>query len=334
MTEGFAYHVGNSTKFSAELFVLGSDRVLLRFDDTEISCAIDELECAEQVGNLPTQFRFPNGELFVPVSDAELPQALSKKQSWIQSLESNKTAVVGSIVSLVVFILLFFKVGIPALSTGVTHVLPNQVPLLVGEHVMTQLDDVMLSPSELSDDEKAKISRQFDSIVASLPEMPLAPNIVFRSWKGGANAFALSDGTIILLDPLVEMAESEAQLESVILHELGHVYHQHVMKSLVRSALLSVSVAVITGESTGAIDTLTGVGVLLASSGYSREAEEESDRFASKYLTQRYGDATAQADMFSLMKNAQSNGALLEWLSSHPDMDNRIEAARRFTSSE
>lgn len=61
---------------------------------------------------------------------------------------------------------------------------------------------------------------------------------MFRSWPHGPNAFALSDGTVIVLDSLVEMATTPAELDSILLHEVGHVYHQHVMESVVQSALI------------------------------------------------------------------------------------------------
>lgn len=331
MVTGTAFAAGESAKHTATLEVLAESSVVLRFNDGHVTCRIDEVTCPEPVGNLPVQLHFPDGALFIPDEPSALPLCFRpKKKSLLTRLESSKTAIVSSILGALLFVVLFFYAGLPAISSGIAKALPQEVPLAVGEHVMAQLDEQLFQPTTLSSKQQAAIQKQFNALVEGLPSMPVKPTLVFRNWEQGANAFALSDGTVVLLDPLVKLAENDVQLESVLLHELGHVYHQHVMTGLVRSTLISVSVAVITGESTGVIDMMTGLGVLAATSGYSRADEEASDRFAAKYLTALYGDATAQAEMFALMAQGHEGGQMVQWLSSHPDIRRRIKAAKNY----
>mgnify|MGYP000604434010 FL=1 len=153
--------------------------------------------------------------------------------------------------------------------------------------------------------------------------------LVFRSSELGANAFALSAGTIIVLDDLVRLTTTEEQLDSILLHELGHVQHQHVMKVLVRSSLLSVTVAALTGESSGIIDNLTGLGVFVANNGQSQDAEREADSFASYSMIELHGSNQAMIEMFELLgKDSDGHAELPTWLSSHPELGERIESLR------
>ncbi|KXF80358.1 M48 family metallopeptidase [Enterovibrio coralii] len=332
MIEGIAYLTGDSAKHPASLSLVGENDAVLRVGDHVVDAEVEKISVSDRIGKLPLQLRFPSGELFIPHNEANLPDCFKSSSSgWLTKLETNLGVVWGSVIAAVLVIALFFWIGIPALSKGIATSLPEEVPKMVGEHVLEQLDEGFFTESELTETRKAHITNQFNQVIERLPPMPITPKLQFRSWSKGPNAFAFSDGTVVLLDPLVELAQTDEQLESIILHELGHVYHQHVMTALVHSTMLSVTVALVTGESTGVIDMLTGFGVLLVSSGYSREAEEESDAFASQYLYERYGSAESQAEMFELMHAESRRTEMVEWLSSHPDTDSRIEAAKQFT---
>ncbi|WP_028023606.1 M48 family metallopeptidase [Enterovibrio calviensis] len=331
MVNGVAFSAGESAKHEATFTVVAQNRAVLNYDGQTVTCDLASVTPSESIGTLPLQLCFPNGELFIPDDESSLPLCFQRsKKGGLSRLESSKAAIFSFVVGAVFLITLFFYVGVPALSTGIAKALPDDVPMAVGDHVMTQLDGQLLTQSALDAPRQDAIRKRFEMLLASLPPMPITPKLEFRRWEQGPNAFALSDGTIVLLDSLVLLAENDAQLESVILHELGHVYHQHVMIRLVRSTLISVSVAVITGESTGVIDLMTGVGVLLATAGYSRADEVQSDAFAAQYLTAIYGNATAQAEMFTLMGQGLTDGEVTQWLSSHPDTKSRIQATENF----
>ncbi|MFD2016752.1 M48 family metallopeptidase [Vibrio olivae] len=77
--------------------------------------------------------------------------------------------------------------------------------------------------------------------------MPFSIEIEFRSSPGESNAFALPGGKMVILDDLVAMMENPRQLDAIIMHELGHIYHRHMLTRLVQSSIISVAVAVMTG---------------------------------------------------------------------------------------
>ena len=100
------------------------------------------------------------------------------------------------------------------------------------------------------------------------------------------------------------------------------------MKALVRSSLISSAVALLTGESSGVIDNFTGLGVFVANNGQSQEAEREADVFASDAMVGLYGSNQAMVDMFELL-GKKGHMELPTWLSSHPELNERIESLKR-----
>ncbi|WP_199775490.1 M48 family metalloprotease [Microbulbifer pacificus] len=55
----------------------------------------------------------------------------------------------------------------------------------------------------------------------------------------GTNAFALSGGTIILIDELIARAEHENEILAVFGHELGHVHHQHTLRHIIEGSAIT-----------------------------------------------------------------------------------------------
>ncbi|WP_163464248.1 M48 family metalloprotease, partial [Escherichia coli] len=92
-----------------------------------------------------------------------------------------------------------------------------------------------------------------------------------------ANALTLTDGTIIITDELVNLIEDENELVSVLLHEMGHHYHHHIMNSLVSSSSLKFVSMWILRKSSGIEDILLNSGNQLMTLSYSRDMELEAD---------------------------------------------------------
>lgn len=255
---------------------------------------------------------------------------------WITRMENSSRVAVVSTVILILLISGGVVYGIPWVSQKAVMFLPNTVATHVGKQVLTTLDEKWFEPSELPLSQQKEIRQRFqshvDSLVADGEAFPYPPNLVFRHWGGGVNAFALSNGTIIVTDDIVEAMATPAQLDSVLFHELGHMKYEHVMQSVIRASLLSVAVALVTGESSGVIDNLVGAGVFLFSNGYTRDNEVEADQYAVKVMLRTYGTTVPMQEMFKQLQ-ASSSGYIPEWLSTHPDFRTRIEASITFSES-
>ena len=73
---------------------------------------------------------------------------------------------------------------------------------------------------------------------------------------------------------------------------------------------------------------LTSTGVFVASSGYSRDAEREADQFAAEQMRKNYGTTEPMAAMFNRFMEHYGDSDLPEWLQSHPELEQRIQALK------
>lgn len=330
MISGVAHPPRSSERCEAILDTSQPDKLILNVDGSIVSAYFERVEIMRGVGSAPTKLKFPDGWQFITDASDELDAYLRSrgKHNFIGKLEKNITTILVSSVVLILLTISMFTHGIPWLTHQIVTYLPDSVPKLVENQVLESLDDQFFESSTLSEARQNHIRLRFEKQLQKL-NIEGDVQLVFRSSELGANAFALSAGTIIVLDDLVRLTQTEEQLDSILLHELGHVQHQHVMKILVRSSLLSVAVATLTGESSGIIDNLAGLGVFVANNGQSQDAEREADAFASYSMIELHGSNQAMIEMFELLgKGSEGYAELPTWLSTHPELDERVESLK------
>ena len=170
-----------------------------------------------------------------------------------------------------------------------------------------------------------------NSIVSVLP--PEARNdwdvAVFED--DSPNAFALPGGNIGVHTGLLDVAVNQDQLAAVIGHEIGHVLANHANARASTQALTETGLGLagsLAGEPTtqqramlGALGLGAQVGVLLP---FSRGQESEADQIGLELMAQAGFDPRQSVDLWQNMKRA-GGGSPPEFLSTHPNPDNRIE---------
>jgi beta-barrel assembly-enhancing protease len=158
------------------------------------------------------------------------------------------------------------------------------------------------------------------------PELPYTFQIV---QDDSINAFATLGGYVYVHTGLLKTADNEAELASVLAHEIGHIGGKHVVKQMQQKALES-------GLLTAAgLDRSTAVqiGVQLARDlPRSRKNEFEADQRGLRTLTR---SGYAQSAMVSFMqKLLKKGGSTPTFLSTHPGTSDRINALRRAINSQ
>jgi len=148
------------------------------------------------------------------------------------------------------------------------------------------------------------------------------------------NAFATPGGYIYVHRGLINLTENEAQLASVIAHELGHATERHIADAIEKSKL--VNIATLAGILAGLLvkgspelagglmtmSTATGTHLNLK---YSREHEEEADRMGMYYLTRAGYDPRAMPDFLRIMKRYEFYSSTIpSYFLTHPGTDERI----------
>ena len=147
-------------------------------------------------------------------------------------------------------------------------------------------------------------------------DIPYTFNVVVSD---AVNAFATPGGFIYVTTGLLKEADNQAQLASVIGHEIAHIEKKHSIKAL-KQAAIAQGIAETAGVST---NTLAQIGYQLAVDlPQSREYEYEADRVGLEILQQAGYPPMAFADFLKQLQG----GNQPEFLRTHPNSTNRIEA--------
>lgn len=159
------------------------------------------------------------------------------------------------------------------------------------------------------------------------------------------NAFVLPGGYVHVTRGLLALADNEAELASVLAHEVGHVAAGHSSQRLNRTMTAAQeaagirTIAAAEGLPADIVD-LTTVGAPTSLQRYSREQELEADRLGARYLRNAGYDPTAMVTFlehlrrYSLLQAKLAGrselvmeGSLL--MASHPGTAARIAQAGR-----
>ncbi|PSB02524.1 M48 family metallopeptidase [Merismopedia glauca] len=177
----------------------------------------------------------------------------------------------------------------------------------------------------------SELNRYINGIGQRLARKSDRPNLdyTFQVVDDSAiNAFATMGGYVYIHTGTIAAADNEAQLASVIAHEIGHIGGRHSIKQM-KQALLAQGVTQILGvDSNKAVQ----IGVELAlKRPHSRRDEYDADVRGLKTL-KRTG--YAPSGMVGFMKKLlNSGGGTPTFLSTHPGTQDRIEALQENISS-
>nr|WP_252728472.1 M48 family metallopeptidase [Alteromonas sp. C1M14] len=191
----------------------------------------------------------------------------------------------------------------------------------------------MLEPSSLSAAEQQRIQVHFSQVLANIHTQHDPFTILFRQGNAmGPNAFALPDGTIVFTDEIILLVDKQQDLlDAILLHEIGHVEHNHAMQLVAESLFTTVIISTYFGDVSGALDLFMGVGSTVVHNQFSQKHEWEADNYAISQLHQlsREPDTFAQAmkKLATLMPTTNEN--LSQWFSTHPHIDARIDNASK-----
>ncbi|MGJ5675934.1 MAG: M48 family metallopeptidase [Nostochopsis sp.] len=137
------------------------------------------------------------------------------------------------------------------------------------------------------------------------------------------NAFATLGGFVYLNTGLIETAENEAELASVIAHEIGHIGGRHLVKQMRQKALEEGLLTAAGLDRNRAIQ----IGYQLARNlPGSRKNEFDADERGLRTLTRTGYSQTA---MVSFMQKLVKKGSGPTFLSTHPATSDRINSIKK-----
>lgn len=175
------------------------------------------------------------------------------------------------------------------------------------------------------------VSRMGQQLTAASerPDLPWEFHVVDDP---AANAFALPGGFIYITRGMVNLLTSEAELASVLGHEIGHVAARHSVNRISKQQLtqLGLGLGGVFFPTVQELSPLIGTGLNLLFLKYSRDDEREADELGFKYIRKESYRVSEFADVFETLQRIgeeEDGGAVPNWLSTHPAPTERVDTA-------
>lgn len=189
--------------------------------------------------------------------------------------------------------------------------------------------------SEVTLAQDPRLQRRIEQIGADLvkdTELADRPWSFYVVQDDAVNAFALPGGHVFVNTGLVEAAATEAELASVMAHEVAHVVARHSTERMTQAMGFGLVARLLTGGESGLLERLAvrivGEGTFAK---FSRDDEREADVLGQRLLADAGYDPAAMASMFETLLALRDRrpNALERFFSTHPMTEERVENARR-----
>ncbi len=291
--------------------------------DVDLQVPLSAVRFGEQLGSAARRIELPDGA-YCAISDPSAADALMRAAGHsahlVDRAQRSWGLALAALLLTVVALLAGWRWGLPALADLSSRLIPAAAVSALSQQTLDQLDRKLLRPTQLT----ASRQRQLRNGFARLGGRP--EQLLFRHAEA-ANAFALPDGRVVLLDPLVALADNDEQILAVLAHERGHVAARHGLRLMIQGSVTAGLLSALVGDVSSLLATAPAV---LLNARYSREFETEADALA--VLSLRAGGMSPESLATMLEKLQRSEGqkeAGDSFLSSHPAPRERIMALRR-----
>lgn len=304
---------------------------------------LQQVRISERLGSAPRLLQFGDGAYCEVRDHTALEAALDAhghRSGLVDRLQRSWRIAAVALVACVAAAGAGYRWGLPLAAGFAAERMPPGVARQLSESTLSALDQVWLEPSELAAARREELSRGFAALRAP-DDTARAARIEFRSSpKIGANAFALPDGRVVLLDQLVAVAGNDEEIEAVLAHELGHVHYRHGLRMLLQGSAVALAMTAWFGDVSS---LLAGLPTVLLQTHYSRDFEAQADDYAARMMLANGIPPSRLADMLERLsaqrrakegkdgkdpaRNADASESR-DYLSSHPATAERIRRLR------
>lgn len=326
------YFDGRTATAHAVNIMLDATDLLLRGPDIELRWPLSEVHISERLGNTPRLLTFTGGGHCEVTDNAALDALLKTsgvKHSWLDGMHHSLAWALLAAALIVVTLILSYRYLLPWGAEVAAMRVPAAVLQKMGSSTLDTLDRVMLEPSKLDAARQQALVSAYAKL-RSPDDARLHYRIVFRSSpQMGANAFALPDGNIVLLDELVALTKDDNEIMAVLAHERGHVERRHALRMVLQGSVVGLVLAWYAGDVSTLLSTVPAV---LLQARYSRGMESEADEYAQRTLKLNGLSPCLLASMLGKLEashpaskkpNASTDARtkqseVMDYLSSHP----------------
>lgn len=359
--QGKWYNSGSAAQYEAQCKIENNRCQLTVANEDIISYPLEDIQVSDRLGNTERKLTFKDGSVFATYDNDQIDAFFKHHNpisAFIHTIENRMSWVISAVIVTVIAVLAFFKWGVPWAGHTIAHALPHQTNELISKETFYFLDKYIFEKSELTPERQIQLSEHFSSLLTRLNEdnKDIQYKLHFRAWNYDdlsiPNALALPSGDIVLTDKFVELSQNQDEIDSVLLHEIGHVIHRHSLEMLVESTLMTASILLVTGDMNWFVDAGIGLGTLLISSQYSQNSETEADIYSFEKMLilnidpMSFSSIITRISQFSEDMEIQKKEAdkketdnkktgtgnqMIDYFSSHPSTQQRVELAQKYS---
>ncbi len=168
-------------------------------------------------------------------------------------------------------------------------------------------EEVMASIGAYDDPELTAYLEGLVNEIVSVSEMPDKEFTFTLLDSGEINAFATADNYVYINRGLLNYVANEAQVVSVLAHEVGHITEKHVSLMPVAAGVARI-LTELAGVFTGSME-VQQAGMAYANSllkGHGRDNELQADEAAARYMSELGYDPDQLLEMLSTMKDFET----------------------------
>jgi len=290
--------------------------------------ALSLVKVQEALRHAPQRIDLANGATLVVTDKARLAALLAPagiEPGFIERAHRSWVGVGCAMIALAALLWSLYLWLLPWAASLAIGWLPPSVEERIADDVWPRIDAQLFTPSTLSPAQRERVRERFADVVARVPDAP-AYLLEFRAWAGGANAYAMPGGRIVVTDQMVRRAGDDDALMGVLAHELGHVAHHHTMRTLIQHAAVSAIFSTFFGDASAL--AAADPGALLALE-YSRGFERDADDYAVRSLK---AAGLPVEPMIALLRTFTDDSApapqIERFISTHPVRGDRIDRMR------
>jgi len=335
--DGYWFAPESSTRLEATLRIVNATYSLTITEGISREGLLSELNISDRLADMPRRLNWADGAMFETSANDALDASLvesghkAARVGILHRLEISWGWVATALLITILVSYIGIRYVLPVASESIARKLPASFNDTVSEQALSALDRFMFEESETSPEQRAEVQQQFDRLLAALPEYEVDFNLQFRSMNGRPNAMALPGGVVVVTDAFLDMVEHPDELDSVLLHEIGHVIEHHGMTQVIRASAVTVIVSLAFGDLSALGDIAVGVPVFIMQNSYSQAAETEADGYALAQMQKMDKDPKHFADIILRLTDQglddNSEEETNSYFSSHPDSRDRAKKA-------
>lgn len=322
------YFDGRSTRVRVVNLQADGQFLSIEGEDIDRHIPFGEVKVDERLGRAPRRLHFSDGA-FCAVRDLRALDALLSlvihRDGWVDRVQRRARSALISLVAVVVLAFAGYVWVLPWAAAWTAAKVPAVVSHQLSVETLRVLDGNILLPSRIPLDRQTALSAEIRALRLPGSGDPESELLFRRSPQLGANAFTLPDGTIVILDDLINVIDEDRQILATIAHELGHAHGHHGLQLLLQGSVVGTFLAFYVGD----VSSLLAVApATLVHASYSRELEEQADAYAATVLRLNGMSPALLAEALKKLADSHRGGGDMGYLSTHPAIDERMRHLR------